>query len=100
YRMRQKDGRNDASGTWILPDASTRPLTPEDIRLTPRPQIDIKGHKLPVQWQIEIASLQLAVETTPLNSGAWMDTSVAYWEGPISFRGSHAGVGYLELTGY
>jgi predicted secreted hydrolase len=29
-----------------------------------------------------------------------MATSVPYWEGPISFKGSHEGVGYLELTGY
>ncbi len=29
-----------------------------------------------------------------------MGTSFPYWEGPISFGGSHGGLGYLELTGY
>jgi predicted secreted hydrolase len=29
-----------------------------------------------------------------------MGTSFPYWEGPISFGGSHSGVGYLEMTGY
>jgi predicted secreted hydrolase len=29
-----------------------------------------------------------------------MATRFPYWEGPISFHGSHAGVGYLEMTGY
>jgi predicted secreted hydrolase len=29
-----------------------------------------------------------------------MGTSFPYWEGPISFAGSHAGLGYLEMTGY
>jgi predicted secreted hydrolase len=29
-----------------------------------------------------------------------MDTSFAYWEGPIRFHGSHEGRGYLEMTGY
>jgi predicted secreted hydrolase len=29
-----------------------------------------------------------------------MGTGFSYWEGPISFSGSHAGVGYLEMTGY
>ena len=29
-----------------------------------------------------------------------MGTSFPYWEGPISFAGSHRGVGYLELTGF
>ena len=100
YRMRQKDGHDYASGTWILPDASTRQLGPADITMTPQPPIDIEGHKLPVQWRVEISSLQLAIDTTPLNPEAWMGTTFAYWEGPISFRGSHSGVGYLEMTGY
>jgi predicted secreted hydrolase len=68
--------------------------------MTPDAPIDIAGHRLPVQWQIEIASLALAIEIAPLNPGAWMGTSFSYWEGPIRFRGSHTGVGYLELTGY
>jgi predicted secreted hydrolase len=100
YRMRQKDGRNYASGTWILPDATTRQLGPADIQMTPKAPIDIEGHKLPVQWQVAIPSLKLAIETIPLNPRAWMGTSFAYWEGPISFAGSHTGIGYLELTGY
>jgi predicted secreted hydrolase len=29
-----------------------------------------------------------------------MATSFPYWEGPISFRGTHSGVAYLEMTGY
>jgi predicted secreted hydrolase len=100
YRMRQKDGRNYASGTWILPDATPRQLGPADIRMTPKTPIEIEGRKLPVAWQVAIPALQLAIETTPLNPRAWMGTSFAYWEGPINFHGSHSGVGYLELTGY
>jgi predicted secreted hydrolase len=100
YRMREKSGRDYASGTWILPDASTHELTPADVKMTPKTPIEIEGHALPVQWQLAIPSLSIAVETMPLNPKAWMGTSFAYWEGPISFAGSHAGVGYLELTGY
>jgi predicted secreted hydrolase len=100
YRMREKSGRDYASGTWILPDATTHQLGPADIQMTPKAPIDIEGHRLPVQWQVAIPSLKLGIETTPLNPRAWMGTSFAYWEGPISFAGSHSGVGYLELTGY
>jgi predicted secreted hydrolase len=100
YRMREKGGHDYASGTWILPDATTRQLAPADIKMTPHAPIDVEGHNLPVTWQIAIPSLSIAIETTPLNSRAWMGTSFAYWEGPISFAGSHTGVGYLELTGY
>jgi predicted secreted hydrolase len=35
-----------------------------------------------------------------VNPSAWMDTSVPYWEGPVHMSGSHAGRGYLEMTGY
>ena len=100
YRMRQKDGGSFASGTWILPDATTRQLAPADIQMTSKTPIDIEGHMLPVEWQVAIPSLQLAIEIAPLNPRAWMGTSFAYWEGPIAFHGSHTGVGYLELTGY
>ena len=45
----------------------------------------------------------LAVVLDPLQaaqSKGWMGTGFSYWEGPISFAGTHDGVGYLELTGY
>ena len=100
YRMRETSGNDFTSGTWIRPDATTRQLSPTDIKMTPHAPIEVEGHQLPVAWQIAIPSLSIAIETTPLNPKAWMGTSFAYWEGPISFAGSHAGVGYLELTGY
>ena len=100
YRMRQKDGGSYISGTFVSPEGRTRQLTPADVTMTPKDTIEINGHRLPVQWQITIAPLGLAIETIPLNPRAWMGTSVSYWEGPISFHGTHTGVGYLELTGY
>ncbi|HEY2248769.1 MAG TPA: lipocalin-like domain-containing protein, partial [Bradyrhizobium sp.] len=100
YRMRQADGKHYISGNWIVPDGPARPLGPADIMMTPGGPIDIDGHKLPIAWQIAIPSLSLSIEASALNQRAWMGTSFAYWEGPISFRGSHTGIGYLELTGY
>ena len=52
-----------------------------------------------IDWQ----DLERALALGPrgaLNARSWMGTSFPYWEGPISFRGSHSGVGYLEMTGY
>ncbi len=100
YRMRQSDGNNYVSGNWILPDGRSRQIAPSDIAVTPKAPIEIANRKIPVAWQIAIPSLSLAIETVPLNPKAWMGTSFAYWEGPISFHGSHTGVGYLEMTGY
>jgi predicted secreted hydrolase len=100
YRMRESSGRNFLSGNWIRSDGTARQLTPSDVEITPTTQAEVAGRKLPLQWQIKIAALSLSIECAALNPGAWNGTAFAYWEGPISFRGSHSGVGYLELTGY
>jgi predicted secreted hydrolase len=100
YRMRQTDGGNYVSGNWILPDGRAQQVASSDISMTPKAPIEIERRKIPVQWQITIPSLSLSIETVPLNPKAWMGTSFSYWEGPISFHGSHTGLGYLEMTGY
>jgi predicted secreted hydrolase len=100
YRMRQTDDNHYVSGNWIVSDGPARQLGPADIRMVPGALVNIDGHRLPVAWQIAIPSLSLAIKCSALNERAWMGTSFAYWEGPISFSGSHAGVGYLEMTGY
>jgi predicted secreted hydrolase len=61
---------------------------------------EIEGRKIPVAWRIAIPRFGLSIETVPLNAKSWMGTSFPYWEGPISFKGSHSGLGYLEMTGY
>ena len=100
YRMRQTDGDNYMFGNWISPDGTTRPFAGAEIVMTPKAAIEIAGRKMPVEWQIGIPALGLMVVCSPLNPKSWMGTSFPYWEGPISFKGSHNGVGYLELTGY
>ncbi|MAI19259.1 MAG: hypothetical protein CBC71_10075, partial [Rhodobacteraceae bacterium TMED111] len=42
----------------------------------------------------------LDAEVLALTPNAWMDVSIPYWEGPVGISGSHAGRGYLEMTGY
>ena len=55
---------------------------------------------MPTAWSIAIPARGLRSKAAPLNATSWMGTSFPYWEGPISFHGSHSGVGYLEMTGY
>jgi predicted secreted hydrolase len=100
FRLRQTDGGSYCSGNWILPDGKSDQMAPTGIHLTPVASTDIAGRKLPTVWRIEIASRGLDIEIRPLNPASWMATSFPYWEGPIRFDGSHAGVGYLEMTGY
>jgi predicted secreted hydrolase len=100
YRLRQKDGRNDLYGNWITPDGRSVEIASPENHLTPTVFTDIEGRKMPTGWHIVIPAHSVSIESVPLNPKSWMGTSFAYWEGPISFSGSHSGVGYLEMTGY
>ena len=100
YRMRQTDGQHYGSGKWIAPDGKAELLASADIAMTPLAFTEIEGRKIPTSWRIAIPKFALAIDCTPLNAKSWMGTSFPYWEGPISFAGSHTGVGYLEMTGY
>ena len=100
YRMRQTDGQHYGSGKWIAPDGKAELLASADIAMTPLAFTEIEGRKIPTTWRIAIPKLALAIDCTPLNAKSWMGTSFPYWEGPISFAGSHTGLGYLEMTGY
>jgi predicted secreted hydrolase len=100
FRLRQADGKDYCSGNWISREGKSEQLLPADIQMTPMASIEVEGRKLPTAWRIEIPSRGVTIESIPLNAKSWMGTSFAYWEGPISFKGSHAGVGYLEMTGY
>lgn len=100
YRLRQKDGRGDLFGNWIESDGHSTEIASADNMMTPTMSTDIEGRKIPTGWSIAIPARGLRIKTTPLNARSWMGTSFPYWEGPISFTGSHAGLGYLELTGY
>ncbi|MHC2381863.1 putative secreted hydrolase [Bradyrhizobium liaoningense] len=100
YRLRQKDGKDYPFGNWISATGGTQMIAGGDIQMMPSATADVAGRKLPVEWQIAIPSRSFSIACKPLNSKAWMGTGFSYWEGPISFAGTHDGVGYLELTGY
>jgi predicted secreted hydrolase len=100
FRLRQTDGQDYASGNWISADGKSAPISPADIRLTPTSFTEVASRKLPTSWRIELPVHGVRIESTALNAQSWMGTSFPYWEGPISFTGSHRGVGYLEMTGY
>jgi predicted secreted hydrolase len=100
YRLRHDAGGPYTVGTWIGADGATQPLSREELSMVPLEEKQVAGRRLPVAWALKVKGHGVDIETAPLNSESWMGTSFAYWEGPISFRGSHTGTGYLELTGY
>lgn len=100
FRLRSDTERPFFSGSWIAPDGGVTALERDDIVLKPLGEVSVAGRSVPVRWRVAVKSRGLAVETAPLNAQSWMGTAFAYWEGPIRFTGTHAGVGYLEMTGY
>jgi predicted secreted hydrolase len=100
FRLRQTDGHDYCSGNRISSDGSTEQIASADITMTPKASTELEGRKIPTAWHIAVPRIGLTIDCVPLNTKSWMGTSFPYWEGPISFHGSHAGVGYLEMTGY
>ena len=100
FRLRQTDGSDYTSATWIDPDGTTTSYSNSAFEAEPVAISDIGGRDVPTTWNVRLADSGVDVEVTAINPQAWMNTSVPYWEGPITVQGSHTGRGYLEMTGY
>lgn len=87
-------------GTWIAADGTATPLDGEAIAFTPLDRSQVAGRSIPTRWRLQVPGRGVDVTVTALREDAWMDMLVPYWEGPVSVQGSHAGMGYMELTGY
>lgn len=100
YRLRDEDGSAYVPGTWIEADGTVAPLASDAARLEPLAWSEVAGRSVPTRWRIRLPERDLDIEVEALNPQSWMDTTFAYWEGPVRFAGTHSGVGYLEMTGY
>jgi predicted secreted hydrolase len=100
FRLRQADGGGFASGTWIAADGTTSPIRDRDLRARPLTTTTVAGREVPTRWHLEIPARDIDIRVEAVNPQAWMNTTPPYWEGPVTVSGSHAGRGYLEMTGY
>ncbi len=95
FQLREEDGGFRA-GTWIPAHGTPVALTGEDLTL------EALAHRgaVPIRWRLRVPDQGVALEVSAppgdyLNRGLY-----PYWESPVSISGSHAGEGYMELTGY
>lgn len=100
FRLRHSDGRHFYAGNWIGTDGRSEPIPAAEITMTPLATTQVAGKSMPTAWRIGIPSRGVSFESAPLNPQSWMGTRFPYWEGPVTVRGSHGGIGYLEMTGY
>lgn len=99
FRLRD-DKEGFISANWISADGKTTPLSTHDIKLESLRKAKVAGRDIPVAWRIQIPGRSVDITTQPLFDQSWMSTTTPYWEGPIEFKGTMSGVGYLEMTGY
>lgn len=88
------------SATWIGADGEAQALPAGALSMEPLSTARVADRDVPVGWSVRLPMYGVDVQVDALNPGAWMDTSIPYWEGPVHVSGSHSGVGYLEMTGY
>ena len=100
YRLRHENRSDHIVGTWISADGTPDPLNPGDIIATPLTRTRTEGGDVPTRWRLELPKYALDITVRAVNPQAWMRTAIAYWEGPVTFTGTHDGHGYLEMTGY
>lgn len=100
FVLRQTDGMDFKSGTWITADGRTFPMQPDEIEFHKRATSKTSGATVPTQWTIKVPDRGVDIDVTALNPDSWMNLTIPYWEGPVFFDGSHKGNGYLEMTGY
>jgi predicted secreted hydrolase len=93
-------GEGYSSATWISADGTEETYGDGAFIATALTTDTVENRDIPVRWRVELPVKNVDVEVSALNSQSWMGTSFAYWEGPVSFTGTHQGRGYLEMTGY
>lgn len=99
YRLRDDAGAY-TTATWIAPDGDTTIHGDGAFDAVPLETVAVEGRDVPVRWRVTLPERDLDVTVAAINPAAWMDLSFPYWEGPVTVEGSHAGSGYLEMTGY
>lgn len=100
FALRDSTETPFTSATYIEPDGTTQAYGDGAITLTPMQVAEVEGRDISTEWRLQFPERQIDITTTAVNPQSWMDTSFPYWEGPISFTGTHDGRGYLEMTGY
>jgi len=113
YLLRQQDGVNHpaSSGTYVEAGGQAHHLPAEafsvevlDYWVSPK-----SGARYPHLWHIKVPQHRLDFAVTPALDNQEMITTgsagTTYWEGAVTVKtaggsSGHAGVGYVELTGY
>jgi len=108
YLIRGLDGTiESAAGTHVGADGWVRPLGEGAFVLEatgPTWTSPSTGATYPAEWRVTVPAHGVDVVVTPMVADQEMNTrattGIVYWEGAVAVRGTHGGVGFVELTNY
>lgn len=102
YRFRNRDGRpGHANLAHIDARGRRRSLPGDAYQLQPLDHWVSPGkRRYPIAWRLRVPSLGLDLSIQASVKDQEVRQSLSYWEGRVKVSGSHAGSGYVELTGY
>ncbi len=103
YRMRDKQGQAQIYSNGILLDKNGKltTLSLENVQIKPVKFWQNSSQiSYPVSWTLKIPQQNIDLLVEAAFEDQEMQHTVHYWEGAVSFSGSHNGVGYMELSGY
>jgi predicted secreted hydrolase len=102
YRVRRAGSADPAIGSLVGVDGAARALAAGDVRIeelghwtSPR-----SGTRYPAGWRLRAPAAGLDLTVEPVVADQELDLTIRYWEGAVRVRGTAAGRGYVELTGY
>lgn len=104
YRIRS-DIQDYLYGSIMRRDGTIKTLSSSDISLTrikasTKPQSSGESSRYPEQFSIVITQDDIDIEVSVINNKQIMRFGIEYFEGMVTFSGSHQGSGFLEMTGY
>ena len=107
FQLRRKDGTIEphSAGTYVDAEGQPRHLPLQAFSLQPLEHWTSAktGARYPLRWRLRVPLLGIDMECAPLLNQQEIPAGgggPGYWEGAVTYSGSHRGVGYLELTGY
>lgn len=100
FRMRLLGQADYITGTFITSNGDKTSLLPDDISLLPLSYSQINGKTLPLTWQLKIKEQNIDIVITTIKEDQWNAATVEYYEGMVEFKGTHSGLGFIELTGH
>lgn len=109
YRLRKQNGSYSpfSHGVLVKRNGSTQKLPGKAVNIQVKRswKSPLSGIQYPVQWEMNIPSMDLKLDIISMINNQEHDFQFRYWEGAVGFNGSKkgkpiAGKGYVELTGY